>query len=317
MRFFHFLDQEEKVIKIVAEQFNKGNMQAGLALFKKNQHKFINLSDANLYLGYLAAKLKYKSIATQFFQASFTLSSSYESSIKLAEYYYLRSKYSISSYYFEQALSFRKNALDCHGLARSYHCLGLNKLAVVNFKLSHELSPGFLNNHYHARSLYNLGCYSQALSLFQTCISVNDTHWRTWQGLGRCYFKLSKYLDAISCFSKSLEYKQHWRSLKGLAWSYFYMGDYVSSQKYFMLCLSCKTDWSLFSQSSVVALGDWNKKLDSLSVIYFGLALVNAKTLGCSNTINYFEKALHNLPANEHLFRLWINCMYENIRNTS
>ena len=217
----------------------------------------------------------------------------YESAIKLAESYFRLSKFSTSSYYFEKALFFKRNSLDYHGLARSYHALGLNELAIYNFQLSHELSPGFLNYHYHARSLYNLGSYSQALNLFQNCISLNCTHWRTWQGLGRCYFKLSKYTYAIDCFAKSLEFKQHWRSLKGLAWSYLYLGDYAAAQKYLMMCLSYRMDWSSFLKSSVVAPGDWNKKLDCLSVIYLGLALANAKTEVPSITIDYFEKALH------------------------
>ena len=136
MSTLHFSSKEAKIINLIAEQFNKGNIQAGLSLFQENQNEFKNLSNAYLYMGHLAAKLKFKSISRSFLELSFSLAPSYESAIKLAESYFKLSKFSISSYYFEEAIFFKKKPLEYYGLARSYHSLGLNELAIFNFQLS-------------------------------------------------------------------------------------------------------------------------------------------------------------------------------------
>ena len=307
-----FTPNEARLIEEITSNFIDGDVSTGLLLLKKNQQFFNDLPNAYLYIGGIVHDLN-PTVSRKLFKSSFCLRPSYESSILLATSLYQKGQYSLSSTYFEKALSFKESALDYHLLARSYHALGLNELAIINFKLSNELFPKFVNHHYHARSLYNIGRYSEALDLFQICMAMDSTHWRTWQGLGRCYFKLSKYADSINCFTKSLEFKQHWRSLKGLAWSHFYLGDSTSAEKYFKLCLSYRSDWSSFMQSSVVALGDWNKKADCLSVIFFGLALVNEKTEFSSKSRTYFEKALYNLPKNEYLFQIWINSKYNEL----
>lgn len=89
-------------------------------------------------------------------------------------------------------------------LGAEYNKLGLNKLAVEEFKKAIEILPDHAESHYDLGKVYSdLRDYKNAVSEFLLAIQYDKDSYKAMFGLGNAYSKTGQYDKAVNAFNKA------------------------------------------------------------------------------------------------------------------
>lgn len=105
----------------------------------------------------------------------------------------------------DSALKTPNSAKPHLGLGREYNILGLNDLAVEEFKIAINLLPeGHSESHYNLGKVYSdLKQYKNAISEFILAIQYNKSNHTAIFSLGNAYSKIDQFDKAIETFNKA------------------------------------------------------------------------------------------------------------------
>lgn len=89
-------------------------------------------------------------------------------------------------------------------LGVEYNNLGLNDLAVEEFKIAIKLLPDHSESHYNLGKVYSdLQQYESAISEFLLAIQYDTSNYTAMFGLGNAHSKIHRYDEAINAFQKA------------------------------------------------------------------------------------------------------------------
>lgn len=93
-------------------------------------------------------------------------------------------------------------------LALSHEILGENDMALMIYQKIIETSPSYIKAYNHKSALLmSMEDYQEAGLVFNKILKINSDYYRAYLGIGICFDKLGKCVDAARYYKKFLSYK--------------------------------------------------------------------------------------------------------------